>query len=145
MWLTSNHMFGSAIFGVNDPRNFWKFWYCPCFYPGHFQISQKGLGQFIKNCPPKHVITTTKRLKKRSIIDDIFLTFTKSIHYTWPSPNWFKSSRCFFRYIRRHNKLFKNIFNTFFLVDTKLNDSLFFRLTFSNIHVSFGKFSIFSR
>ena len=37
-----------AIFGINQPRNFWKF---PNF--------QKALGQFIPNGPPKHVITST--------------------------------------------------------------------------------------
>ena len=31
VWLTSNHMFGTGDFGINHPRDFWKFWNCPCF------------------------------------------------------------------------------------------------------------------
>ena len=38
LWLISNHMLGL----------------------GSFKISKNALGQFIQNCPPKHVITCTK-------------------------------------------------------------------------------------
>ena len=27
----------------------------------------------------------------------LWMNFTKTIHYTWSSPNWFKRSRCFFQ------------------------------------------------
>ena len=53
-----------------------------------------------------------------------------SIHYTWPSPNWFKRSPCFFRYNIRRNKFFLHVVNTFFLVDGKIQNSIIFRPIF---------------
>ena len=47
----------------------------------------------------------TKRSKRRVTFDDIFVNFTKSIHYTW-----FKRCSCFFRYTIRRNKLFSTCF-----------------------------------
>ena len=33
------------------------------FYSGNFKIFKNALGQFIPNCPPKHVITSTNNAK----------------------------------------------------------------------------------
>ena len=50
--LTGNHMFGLGDL-CNDLS----------FYSGHFKIFKNTLGQFIQNCLPKHVITSTNLLK----------------------------------------------------------------------------------
>ena len=49
-----------------------------------------------------------------------FAKFTRSINCTWSSPNWFKRCPCFFRFVIRRNKPSKNIFDTFFLVDSNI-------------------------
>ena len=50
VWLTKSIR---AIFGINHPRDYWKFW------NWNFKILKNALGQFISNNPPKYVIIST--------------------------------------------------------------------------------------
>ena len=59
MWLTSNHIFGSGDFWDKSPSWFLKNLKLPSPYSGNFKIFKNALGQFIPNCPTKHVITST--------------------------------------------------------------------------------------
>ena len=52
VWLTSNHMFGSDNFWDKSPLS-------PSFYSGNSKFLKNALGQFIKNHPSKHVMTST--------------------------------------------------------------------------------------
>ena len=66
VWLTSNHMFGSGDFWDKSPSWFLKILKLPSFYSGNFNIFKNTIGQFIPNCPPKHVITNTNQRKHTS-------------------------------------------------------------------------------
>ena len=48
-----------AVFVINHTRHFWKFWNC------NIKILKNALGQFIPNCPPKHVITSLSLICKK--------------------------------------------------------------------------------
>ena len=68
-------MFGAGDIWDKSPSWFLKIVKLPSFYSGNFKIFQNALGQFIPNCPPKHVITSNYKLqgfskvvKRRSIL-----------------------------------------------------------------------------
>ena len=58
--LTSNRMFGSGDFWDKSSSWFLKILKLPSFHSSNFKFFKNALGQFIQNCPPKHVITCTK-------------------------------------------------------------------------------------
>ena len=52
-------MFGSGDFGDKSPSWFLEILKLPLFFSSNLKIFKNALGQFILNCPPKHVITST--------------------------------------------------------------------------------------
>ena len=59
LWLTSNHMFGSTIFAINHPRDFWKFEIS--------EFSKMPFKQFFPNGPLKHAITSANYILMKSV------------------------------------------------------------------------------
>ena len=70
------------------------------------------------------------RSKRQAIIDAMFVQFAKSIHYTWPTPNQFKRSPCFFKYTIGLNKLFKSPSTHFSWFTAKHEIPSFFEIIF---------------
>ena len=74
--LTSNRMFGSGDFWDKSSSWFLKILKLPSFHSSNFKFFKNALGQFIQNCPPKHVITSTTLLKMLSgTNNDCYLIF----------------------------------------------------------------------
>ena len=48
----------SANFWDKSPLQYLEILKLPLFYSGNFKIFKNALGQFIQNCPPKHMITS---------------------------------------------------------------------------------------
>ena len=59
VWLTINLMFGSGNFWDKSSSWFLKILRFLSFESGNFRIFKNAFGQFIQNCPLKHVITST--------------------------------------------------------------------------------------
>ena len=62
VWLTSNHMFGSGDFWDKSPILIFENFEIALvlLIQCNLKIFKNALGQLISNCPPKHVITSTK-------------------------------------------------------------------------------------
>ena len=67
---TSNRLFCSGDFWDKWLSWFLKILKLPLFYSGNFKVFKNALGQFIPNCPPKYVITSTKF---ENLIDEKFI------------------------------------------------------------------------
>ena len=70
-------MFGSGDFWDKSPLSFLEILKLPSFYWGNFRIFKTALGQFITNCPPKHVITSTDTLKSTKFKNQVHFKTAK--------------------------------------------------------------------
>ena len=67
VWLASNRIFGSGDFWDKSFSWFLKILKLPSFYSRNFKIFKNTLGQFVPNCQPNHVITSTSFLNFNEI------------------------------------------------------------------------------
>ena len=68
VWLTSNHMFGLGDLMDKSLSWFLTILKMSLFYSGNFKTFKNAPGQFIPNCPLKHVITCTNCLEAQNYI-----------------------------------------------------------------------------
>ena len=69
-----------VILGINHPRNFWKFWNCPCFTRSISKFSKMHLGKLSQIALPNMgllVVTTIMKKFFRNILNPLMSNIPK--------------------------------------------------------------------